>query len=98
MLHDRSGTQCREPTAQRPERRIGYGVAQQGSLRLQALDRKFQLLKLGEGHGAKNSNGFVLRNRNGRFGQCLANGRSRSMMLGVTIAQALLLRADDVIQ
>ena len=51
MLHGGSGTQCREPTAQRPERRIGDGVAQEGSLRLEALDGKFQLLKLRGGHG-----------------------------------------------
>ena len=50
MLHGGSGTQCREPTAQRPERRIGDGVAQEGSLRLQALDGEFQLLKLRGGH------------------------------------------------
>ena len=67
MLPVRSGTQCREPTAQRPERRIGDGVAQKGSLRLQALDGEFQLLKLRGGHGGKNSNrlrcraGFVTR-------------------------------------
>ena len=45
VLHGGSGTQCREPTAQRPEGRIGDGVAQERSLRLEAVDGTFQLLK-----------------------------------------------------
>jgi hypothetical protein len=53
MLQLGCRTQRREPTAQRSDRRIGDGIAQEGSLRLQALDREFQLLKLRGGHGGE---------------------------------------------
>ena len=53
LLRGGSRAQRREPTAQRPERRIGDGVAEDGALRLQSLDREFQLLKLGGRHSGK---------------------------------------------
>ena len=46
------GAQRREPVAQRAQRRVDDGLPQQGALRLQSLDRRFQLLTLG-GHGGQ---------------------------------------------